>query len=145
MKTTCTIKIAFDAAKRLMGFSGACNHLHGYHHIIEAQFAATGKTGNIVMDFAEIENILGGWIAKNWDHNVILNAKDKKLGEAITAITKQNIFYLKADPSAEALAEYLLNTTCPTLFKKYNVSCVSVRLYDTLERWVEAVISEKRK
>jgi 6-pyruvoyl-tetrahydropterin synthase len=140
MKTTCTIKIAFDAAKRLMGFSGACNQLHGYHHVLEAQFAPKGKTGNIVMDFVEIEKILGEWIVTNWDHTVILNAKDKKLGEAISAITKQTIFYLKVDPSAEALAEYLLKTTCPALFKKYNVNCVSVRLYDTPERWVESRI-----
>ena len=92
------------------------------------------------MDFAEIEKILGGWIAENWDHNVILNAKDKPLGKAILAITNQNIFYLKQDPSAEALAEYLLQTVCPILFKKYKVQCTSIRLYDTPNHWVESRI-----
>ena len=140
MTTTCTIKIEFDAAKRLMDFTGPCNHLHGYHHIIEAQFAAKGRTGNIVMDFAEIEKILGNWIVQNWDHNVILNAKDKALGSSISTITNQNVFYLKQDPSAEALAEYVLKTVCPSLFKKHKVKCISIRLYDAPSRWVESRI-----
>ena len=122
-----------------MDFTGACNRLHGYHHIIEAQFAAEGKAANIVMDFAEIEKILGQWVAENWDHNVILNAKDKALGKAISVVTGQHIFYLKQDPSAEALAEYLLLTICPALFKKYKVQCISIRLYDATNRWVEAL------
>lgn len=140
MKTTCTIKIGFDAAKRLMGFKGACNQLHGYHHMVEATFAPLGKVGNIVMDFAELERILGAWIAANWDHNVILNAKDKNLGNAISAVTKQKIFYLKEDPSAEALAEHLLESVCPALFKKHKVQCTLIRFYDTPEHWVESRI-----
>lgn len=138
MTLSCTIKIAFDAAKRLIGFTGPCSQLHGYHHVVEATFIPTGKASNIIMDFAEIERILGAWIGKNWDHTVILNQKDKPLGSAIAKITKQQIYYLKEDPSAEALAQHLLNRICPLLFKKHKVTCTCVRLYDTPERWVES-------
>ena len=138
MTITCTVRIGFDTAKRLRGFTGPCANLHGYHHMAEARFAPLGKAGNIVMDFAEIERILGGWVRENWDHNLILNKQDKLLGEAVRKITGQKVFYLETDPSAEALAEYLLKTCCPKLFKKYKVKCNSVRLYDTPDCWVEA-------
>lgn len=139
MATTCTVRIEFSAAKRLMDFRGPCNFVHGYHHIAEATLAPVGKGGNIVMDFAEIEKLLSGWIARNWAHTLILNKRDKKLGAQVEAATGQKVFYTEQDPSAEYLAEYLGHTIAPKLFKAHKVKCVSLKLYDHANAWVEWV------
>lgn len=135
---TATVKIEFDAAKRLLEFKGKCNFLHGYHHVIEAAFTSDkrGKSGEVV-DFYKLKEVLGKWVEENWDHNTLLSKKDKKLGDAISKITGQQIFYFEGDPSAENMAEYLINRVCPKLFGKHT-RCISIRLYDNTHAWVEA-------
>lgn len=137
MATTCTVRIEFSTAKRLMDFRGPCNFVHGYHHAAEVTLAPMGKGGNIVMDFAEIERILGAWINKNWAHTLILNKRDKALGKQVEALTGQKIFYTEQDPSAEYLAEYLGGIIAPKLFKAHKVKCVCLKLYDHADAWVE--------
>ncbi len=135
MKTV-TIKISFDAAKRLMEYKGKCTNLHGYHHVIEATFSNKSAKGAIVADFHDLRKKLGGWVEKNWDHNAILNHRDKKLGDAISKITDQKIYYIDSDPTAENLAEYLKDKICPKLFSG-GIKCTKIRLYDNPESFVE--------
>ncbi len=131
----CTVKIEFASAKRLMGYEGKCGFLHGYRHAVEASFtAAKGKNG-IAVDFYEIKNCLQKWLDENWDHNVLLNRADKKLGAAIEKITGQKIFYFAGNPTAENMAEYLFKEICPKLIK--GAKCVKLRVYDNPDVWVE--------
>ena len=39
MTTTCTRRIEFDAAHRVMEHESKCRHLHGHRYAIEATFA----------------------------------------------------------------------------------------------------------
>ena len=135
MKTV-TIKISFDAAKRLMNYKGKCNQLHGYRHVIEATFTNKKTGDDIIVDFHELEKTLGNWVERYWDHNTILNKKDKKLGAAINKITNQKVYYTDFDPTAENLAQFIKNKICPKLFSN-NVKCVSVRFYDNPNAFVE--------
>lgn len=133
---TCTVKLEFNAAKRLVEFEGKCHQLHGYRYTLEASFTAPKNKNGLVIDFYELKQKLGAWIEKNWEHNVVLNVKDKPLGNAIGDLTGQTIFYMKNDPTAENMAEYLKDTVCPKLFGK-TVKCTRIRLYDTPDAWVE--------
>lgn len=132
---TCTVKIQFSAAKRLLDYKGKCNQLHGYGHVVEASFAGKNMSGDMVADFYELKARLGEWIDKNWDHNVILNKKDKPLGNAIEDLAGQNIFFMEGDPTAENMAKYLFEKICPSLLP--DVKCVKIRLYDTPDAFVE--------
>ena len=133
-----TRRIEFDAAHRVMGHEGKCKHLHGHRYALEATFAARAldDIGRVV-DFAVIKELLGAWVDENWDHTAILFDKDKPLGKAISAITKQKIFYLPTNPTAENMAEYLLQHICPKLFGKLPIECVRVRLYETPNCYAE--------
>lgn len=137
MAITCSIRLEFDAAKRLLDLKGPCQHVHGYHHVIEAKFASVGKSGNLVMDYVKLQEILGGWIEKNWAHNLILNKRDKALGKVIEGHTGQRVFYTDEDPSGEYLAEYLGNQVCKKLFKTHKVKCIKLRLYDSENAWAQ--------
>jgi 6-pyruvoyltetrahydropterin/6-carboxytetrahydropterin synthase len=129
---TCTRRMEFDAAHRVVGHEGKCKHLHGHRYVVEASFAAQAldDVGRVV-DFGVIKEVLGAWLDENWDHTAVLFDKDKALGKAISDITGQNIFYLPANPTAENMAQYLLHTVCPELFKGQPLECVRIKLCET--------------
>jgi len=140
MTTTCTRRIEFDAAHRVMEHESKCRHLHGHRYAVEATFAAVNldRLGRVI-DFGQIREVLGSWIDAHWDHATILCEKDRTLGEAIAAKTGQTIFYLPANPTAENMAEYLLKEVCPSLFKAGDAHCTRIRLYETPNCFADAV------
>ncbi|MEI7669877.1 MAG: 6-carboxytetrahydropterin synthase [Pseudomonadota bacterium] len=137
----CTRIIEFDAAHRVMNHESKCNNLHGHRYSVHASFTANSldSLGRII-DFGIIKELLGNWINDNWDHNTILYEKDFELGKSIEAQTGQSIFYLAQNPTAENIADYLLNKLCPKLFAEKNVKCVAIKLYETPNCYAEVVL-----
>lgn len=136
---TCTRKIEFDAAHRVVLHESKCKYIHGHRYVVEATFSAPelDALGRII-DFGVIKQKLGGWIDQHWDHTAILFDQDRSLGEAITAITGQKIFYLPMNPTAENMAVYLRNHVCAELFSGSDLTCVAIRIYETPNCYAEA-------
>ena len=136
---TCTRRLEFDAAHRVMRHESKCKYLHGHRYVVEATFAAEAldSVGRVI-DFGSVKEILGGWIDEHWDHTAILHEDDRKLGEAVIGHTKQEIYYLPYNPTAENLAAYLLETVCPRLFKGKGIRCVHVRVHETPNCYADA-------
>ncbi len=129
---TCTRRIEFDAAHRIINHESKCKMLHGHRYCLEATFVAADLDNlGRVIDFGVIREVLGGWIDDNFDHNTILSIKDKKLGEKIAEITGQKIYYMAQNPTAENIANYIFAKICPKLFADKNVKCVALKLYET--------------
>jgi 6-pyruvoyltetrahydropterin/6-carboxytetrahydropterin synthase len=137
---TCTRRIEFDAAHRVMQHESKCKNLHGHRYAVEATFLAhdLDRLGRVI-DFGQIRALLGGWIDEHWDHATILSEADHALGNAIAAQTRQTVFYLSANPTAENMAHYLFKNVCPTLFAAQDVTCVKIRLYETPNCYAEAM------
>ena len=135
---TCTRRLEFDAAHRILNHESKCKMLHGHRYVVEASFEAK-KLDDLgrVIDFGVIREVLGAWIEDNFDHNTILCKKDKKLGDQIALATGQKIFYLDENPTAENIAKFLLTEICPKLFAKKHVKCVAIKLYETPNCYVE--------
>ena len=129
---TCTRKIEFDAAHRIIKHENKCKMLHGHRYILEASFSAPhlDDLGRVI-DFAVIKDILSKWIDDNFDHNTILSEMDKKLGEQISAVTGQKIYYMKNNPTAENIADHLFSDICPILFANYKVTCIKIKIFET--------------
>ena len=128
----CTQVLSFDSAHRIIGHNGKCKMLHGHRYVLEATFQSDILNNlGMVIDFGEIKQKLKKWINNNWDHNVILYNKDKKLGTHISEITGQKIFYLQNNPTAENMAFYLLIKICPSIFKEKDIKCIKIKLYET--------------
>jgi 6-pyruvoyltetrahydropterin/6-carboxytetrahydropterin synthase len=137
---SCTRRIEFDAAHRVLGHSGKCKDLHGHRYVVEATFAAKQLDDlGMIVDFGIIKEVLGKWIDDNWDHNVVLWEKDQELGKAIAKITKQEIFYLPTNPTAENMTEYLMNVQCPKLFEGGDFVCTRIRIYETPNCFAEII------
>jgi 6-pyruvoyltetrahydropterin/6-carboxytetrahydropterin synthase len=139
---SCTRKIEFDAAHRVVGHENKCKYLHGHRYIIEVT-ACANDLDNIgrVIDFGVLKKLLGDWIDTNWDHTTILNITDRNLGDEIAKITEQNIYYLPYNPTAENMAGYLLNEICPKLFKESLIIIRKIKLYETPNCFAVAKIS----
>ena len=137
--STCTRKLEFDAAHRVMHHESKCKMLHGHRYVVEATFIADDldHLGRII-DFGCIKDVLGGWIDANWDHNTILHEKDTSLGKAIANVTQQSIYYLPCNPTAENMADYLLKEICPKLFADKEVRCTRIRLHETPNCYADA-------
>lgn len=132
MTISCTRRIEFDTAHRVMLHEGKCKHLHGHRYALEATFAAEGLDAlGRVVDFSVIKEKLGAWIDTNWDHTTVLWERDRELGEAIAEKTGQAIFYMSENPTAENMAAYLFETICPQLFGGMNIRCTHIKLYET--------------
>lgn len=129
---TCTRRLEFDAAHRILNHESKCKFLHGHRYALEASFVAKelDDLGRVI-DFGIIRELLGAWVDQHLDHNTILCRKDEKLGEKITAETGQKIYYLDKNPTAENIAKHILEEICPKLFAEKNVKCVAIKLYET--------------
>jgi 6-pyruvoyltetrahydropterin/6-carboxytetrahydropterin synthase len=129
---TCTRRIEFDAAHRVMQHESKCKHLHGHRYVVEAMFAASSLDAlGRVIDFGVIKEKLGAWVDEHWDHTTILWDKDKALGASIEGQTGQKIFYLPYNPTAENLALYLFLVVCPEMFKGSGVTCRQIKIFET--------------
>jgi 6-pyruvoyltetrahydropterin/6-carboxytetrahydropterin synthase len=138
-RISCTRRIEFDAAHRVMLHESKCKHLHGHRYVIEATFEADAldDVGRVV-DFGVIKERLGGWVDHYWDHTTILHEADAPLGQSITQHIAQEIFYLPTNPTAENLAAYVLEVVCPMLFEDTPIRCTHIRLYETPNCYADA-------
>jgi 6-pyruvoyltetrahydropterin/6-carboxytetrahydropterin synthase len=129
---TCTRRLEFDAAHRIINHESKCKMLHGHRYVLEASFVAK-ELDNLgrVIDFGVIKEVLGAWIDEHLDHNTILSIADKKLGENIAATTGQKIYYMAQNPTAENIAQHIFAEICPKLFAEKNVQCIGIKLYET--------------
>ena len=136
---TCTRRLHFDSAHRIVNHESKCKFVHGHRYVVEATFEAKelDDLGRIV-DFGIIKEKLGNWIDDNWDHNIVLWQEDKLLGDSIEEQTQQKVFYLPTNPTAENMADYLLNTVCKELFFDSDVKCVRIKLFETPNCYAEA-------
>lgn len=129
---TCTRRIEFDAAHRIINHESKCKMLHGHRYVIELTFT-TKELDNLgrVIDLGEIKDIFGSWIDENLDHNTILSIKDKELGDFIEKTTGQKIYYLDENPTAENLSKHLFHEITPKLFADYDAKIIKLKIYET--------------
>ena len=136
-----TRRLEFDAGHRIMGHEHHCRFVHGHRYVVEASFSAEALDAlGRVVDFGVVKTKLGDWLNENWDHTMILHEQDRQLGESIAAITGQKIFYMPTNPTAENMAQYLLEHICPQLFPESGLQCEKLSLWETPNCRAEVVL-----
>lgn len=139
---TCTRRIQFCAGHRILGHDGQCANMHGHNYV--AYIHAVGPLDGIgvVIDFADLKNLVGGWIAMNWDHAFICCTDDGEVQDALEGIEGQRTFLMTDNPTAESMAFYLLDK-CRTLLSDSGIAVFKIELWETENCYATAEIQEE--
>jgi len=123
--------IEFDAGHRVYGHESKCKNFHGHRYKVEIHCTAKqlDSIGRII-DFSKIKQEVGGWVDTNWDHTMILDERDKTLGELLQQQGNKPVFYMKENPTAENMSKFLY-FKANELLETYNIKCTKIVLWET--------------
>jgi 6-pyruvoyltetrahydropterin/6-carboxytetrahydropterin synthase len=132
MSPTCTRRIQFCAGHRVKGHENKCRNLHGHNYVVffEAQTDRLDELGRVI-DFSVLKERLGGWIDMKWDHGFILGKEDHRARAVIGGMAGQKEYIMPTNPTAENMAEYLLNVIGPEQLGGTGVRLLRVTLWET--------------
>lgn len=116
---------------RVVGHESKCRRLHGHNYRIH--FACTAphldNLGRVV-DFGVIKTSLCEWLETHWDHKMMLWDQDPLLAE-LSALAPEDIVVVPFNPTAEAIATYLVEEVGPQELGGTGVILYSCRVEET--------------
>lgn len=116
---------------RVAGHEGKCRFLHGHnyriHFTCEADdLDAVGR----VIDFSVIKSLLCTWLEERWDHKFLVWREDPQLKDLLK-VDPDSLVIVPFNPTAENMAEYLVDFVGPRQLKGTGVRLVSVTIEET--------------
>lgn len=134
--------IEFDAGHRVYNHESKCATLHGHRYKCEIFAKAKGldSIGRVV-DFSVLKNKIGTWIDDNWDHTTLVYSKDTETLNALKQMPRfKEPYVCDFNPTAENMANYLLNIICPALMGNNGIEICKIRLWETPNCFAEVEI-----
>lgn len=116
---------------RVFGHESKCAHLHGHNYRIT--FVCRGRAlDNVgrVIDFSVIKEKLCMWVEEVWDHKFLIWMEDD-LCLPLRALDPTGVVWTDFNPTAENMAQYLLQHIGPRQLADTGVRLVSVRVEET--------------
>lgn len=123
----------FSMGHRVPGHEGACKHLHGHNYRVHFYVEAPklDKLGRAI-DFSVIKSTLCQWLEDNWDHKMVLAQTDPYVeGLADIVDEPEGLVLVPFIPTAENLADYLLQVVGPAMLSGTEVVLYKVQLDET--------------
>jgi 6-pyruvoyltetrahydropterin/6-carboxytetrahydropterin synthase len=132
------------AGHRVAGQGGKCEHLHGHNYrvhftvegacdaaMIDKDTAITTGLDSVgrVLDFSDIKSRLCMWLEDNWDHKMLM-WKDDLLSAHVKDIDPSCVI-VPFNPTAENMAQYLVETIGPQQLEGTSVVLVEVKIEET--------------
>jgi len=141
--TTCTRRIEWDAAHRVMRHESKCATLHGHRYAAEITCQGDLDSVGRVVDFGEIKRLVGAWVDEVWDHTTIYNSLDTKLEAFLLDEVKQGKrepYAMEGEPTAENIAAALLEVANLLLAnERTGLRVIKVRVWETPNCYAEVV------
>ena len=101
-----TKRIDFCYGHRLLDYGGVCRHPHGHNAVAEVEVRTDVLDGRgMVVDFADVDRIVKGWIDREIDHKMILR-HDDPLVAPLSALGEP-MYLVESNPTAERLARLI--------------------------------------
>ena len=145
-KTKAVRRIQFCSGHRVHKHESKCNNIHGHNYVLYLYAEAYGLDSlGRVIDFSVLKENMGGWIDKYWDHGFIAYKEDKEVVQLMQVgedSWNQKVYLLDNNPTAENMAEFLLNDICPKLFFGTGITITKIELYETENCKVEVSIND---
>jgi len=123
---------------RVARHESKCAMLHGHNYRIHFTIES-GRLDNLgrVMDFSVIKRILCEWLEENWDHKFLMWEKDSYYPK-LQGIP--GIIAVPFNPTAENMAQYLLEVVGPYALASENVTLTKVVIDETRKCSAEAYL-----
>jgi len=126
---------------RVVGHENKCRHLHGHNYRIHfvceaAQLDSVGR----VIDFGVIKEKLCMWVENHWDHKflawahdpVMILASERMVQEGVKEdLFNGSLVFVPFNPTAENMAQHLVEVIGPLQLAGTGVTLVSVRIEET--------------
>lgn len=122
----------FSCGHRVFGHESKCAHLHGHNyraHFIVSPVAGLDSVGR-VLDFSVIKTRLCDWLESNWDHRFLIFHQDP-LASALTALDPEGVVTVPFNPTAERMAQWLLQVVGPFQLKDTGCRLIEVKVEET--------------
>lgn len=142
--TTCTRRIEWDAAHRVLRHESKCATLHGHRYValLTCEADELDSRGRVV-DFSVLKSLVGAWVDEHWDHTTICNPNDDSLiryceCEHLDSATRKGPTHKPPfrmpkgrEPTAENIAETLFEVATSLLVGHDGLRVKSVVIYET--------------
>lgn len=128
---------------RVVGHENKCRHLHGHNYRVHFVCTAANldHIGRVI-DFGVIKERLCMWIENNWDHKFLAWEKDLVMLSIVSAldethrndsleITEGSIVWTPFNPTAENMAQYLVEVIAPQQLEGTGVELVQCIIEET--------------
>ena len=127
---SCTRKLWFCAGHRVKGHEGKCRHLHGHNYIVYITAQASLDSIGRVIDFGVLKEQFGSFIDENFDHGFLVWEEDTEVLGVLKNMGEQKIFVMPTNPTAENIAQFLLDNSEEILDNK-EVEVTMVKIWET--------------
>ena len=128
----------FSTGHRVYGHESKCAHLHGHNYRVHFSIEADDLDSvGRVLDFSVIKDLLCEWLEEHWDHKFLIFREDP-WAEQLKAIDPAGTVVVDFNPTAENMAEYLLEEVGPKQLAGTPARLVEVQIEETRKCWVTA-------
>lgn len=129
----------FSYGHRVVGHETKCRHLHGHngrvHFTCVADSTQLDHIGRVI-DFGVIKEKLCMWVENHWDHKFLAWENDPVMQLACDHMRDDEFFgpsvvFVPFNPTAENMAQHLVEVIGPQQLAGTGVTLVSVRIEET--------------
>lgn len=125
MATTANRYHDISVGHRVHNHESKCAHLHGHNYRVHFEVVAPALDAvGRVMDFSVIKSRLCEWLEQEWDHKFLAWREDPFMQQIFTtlpgrvdfgaaAMFQESIIWVPFNPTAENMAEYLVEDVGP--------------------------------
>lgn len=143
MKQTAERYHDISTGHRVVGHENKCRHLHGHNYRIHFVCEAGDlDTVGRVIDFGVIKEKLCMWVENHWDHKFLAWEQDPVIREHYDVLGSgpqgepaglfgESIVFTPFNPTAENMAQHLVEVIGPQQLAGTGVTLVSVRIEET--------------
>lgn len=117
---------------RVHGHEGKCRHLHGHNYRVHFTCVSDDNTLDTVgrvIDFGEVKSKLCMWLEDVWDHKFLIG-EDDPMKVGLIEIDP-SVVVVPFNPTAENMAEYLVNVIGPQQLQGTGIKLSSVVIEET--------------
>ena len=125
-----TKAIDFCYGHRLLDHKGKCRYLHGHNALLEVDIEADSLDRlGMVMDFAEVQEQVEGWIDANLDHKMLLCERDPVA--PVLMEMGEPLYLMDDNPTAENISKHICEQV-----RIQGLQVSEVRLWETPSSYV---------